>query len=339
METDQIFELLKPALNAGVPHESLLAYARWWQLEIYLREVVYTELKTALGAEWSNELHVDVPDRAERDAINSYMASADAEDLLSYADTSVLRKLIEKHWELFEPILPPRKRWEGTIETLLAIRHRIAHCRRLHGDDIQRLMQALRDFEAGAKAFYGSYTDTTGSLPGDRDPVAKAWVKQRHEAASRLIDHCEKNYETRFFLRYSLRPWAKPPEKEGAISGHRGAIWHAQWLTGGRELRPQELWRRLQPRTRELVLHLLVEPGGVTATFASLEPANEIANAIADLFEALIVTSRAYRHTGVDEEIREMRDSVAKLPPKVQYQGALSLFDPANPDVFTIFSA
>ena len=343
METDKTLELLRPALNSEVPHESLLAYARWWQLETYLREIIYTELRTALGPRWSDELRADVPDRAERDAINSYMASADADDLLSYADTSVHKELIEKHWELFSAILPPRKRWEGTVETLLAIRHRIAHCRRLHEDDIQRLTQALRDFEAGARIFYGTYTDTRRFHASDRDPVAKAWVKRRHKAAARLIEHCEQNYETRFSLSHSLRPWAKPPENDGVVNGHPGGIWYAQWLTGGRELNPELLWQRLRPKTQGLILHLLIEPGGVAATFPSLEPANEVADAIADLFEMLIVTSRVYRpesdFTSTGDKGIQMRKSVAKLPPKVQYQGVLSLFDSANPDNFPIFSA
>ena len=42
---------------------------------------------------------------AERDQINAYMASADADDVLAYLDVFGLFSLIDKHWELFEPSL------------------------------------------------------------------------------------------------------------------------------------------------------------------------------------------------------------------------------------------
>jgi hypothetical protein len=97
----------------AVPQAVLRTYARWWQIEIYLREVIYTELRTRYGKEWVGLLDPRAVDLVERDRRNFYMASADAEEVLAYLDTGALLKLIEGHWDLFEPILPPQVRWRG----------------------------------------------------------------------------------------------------------------------------------------------------------------------------------------------------------------------------------
>lgn len=336
-------ETVQRAIGSGTPAEAIACYARWWQLESYVREIVYTELRSAYGTSWSQEVGGRASSRAAGDRVNAYMASADAEDVLSYADASVLFKLIDKNWHLFEPVLLPKVRWQGQVDTLLAIRNRIAHCRRPHFDDLSRIELMLRDLETGARTFYGSYADTAHPLKSHRDPLVKAWVKRHHEAASRLIDHCERKYDTRFHLSYSVRPWAEAPEPKAAICGSEGVIWQAQWLLGAHEVDPGRLWKGLRPRTRELILHLLVEVTGITATFSALELSDEIADAIADVFDTLIMTSRPYELGGgldaVEVEVAQTRSKIERLPPKVQYQSALSMFDPLNPEAFTLFGS
>lgn len=343
MGAENRMEEVQRAIGSGTPAEAIACYARWWQLESYVREIVYTELRSAYGAAWSKEIGERASSRAAGDRVNYYMASADAEDVLSYADASVLFKLIDTHWHLFEEVLLPKVRWEGQVDTLLAIRNRIAHCRRPHADDLPRIELMLRDLEAGARAFYGSYADIAYPVKGRRDPLVKAWVKRHHPAAARLVEHCERNYDTRFQLGFSLRPWAETPGPKAAISGHEGAIWHAEWLLGGHEIDPERLWKALRSRTRELILHLLVEVGGITVTFSALEQSDEVADAIADVFDTLIMTSRRYQPggglEGIDAEIAHMRNEVGRLPAKVQYQSALSMFDPLNPEAFTLFGS
>jgi hypothetical protein len=67
----------------GVPPSALAVYGRWWQLETYLREVTYTELRAAFGTSWAKDAGEAAPTRAERDQINAYMASADADEPLA----------------------------------------------------------------------------------------------------------------------------------------------------------------------------------------------------------------------------------------------------------------
>lgn len=342
MWSENQMDEVQRAVGSGTSAEAIACYARWWQLESYVREIVYTELRSAYGAIWSKEIDGRASRRAVGDGVNSYMASADAEDVLSYADASTLFELIETHWHLFEEVLLPKVRWQGQIDTLLAIRNRIAHCRRPHSDDLPRIRLMLRDLEAGARVFYGSYAEAKYAIEAHRDPLVKAWVKRRHEAAARLIEHCERKYGTRFQLGYSRRPWAKTPGPKDAICGSEGLIWHARWFLD-RDIDPGRLWKRLRPRTRELILHMLVEVTGLTVTFSALEPGAEVADAIADVFDTLIMTSRQPQLSGslteVDAEIARMRKGVDDLPAKVQYQSALSMFDPFDPEAFTLFGS
>jgi hypothetical protein len=73
-------------LSSGVPPQALAFYGRWWQLETWLREMVYVELRSRYGLRWTDYLQGRVPKRAASDEDNAYMASADAGELITYAD-------------------------------------------------------------------------------------------------------------------------------------------------------------------------------------------------------------------------------------------------------------
>lgn len=280
-----------------MPASALHTYARWWQLETYLREVAYTELRCAYGKEWVEHLGEGAAIRAERDRVNDYMPSADDEELLAYTGVAKLFEMIEEHWELFEKVLPPQRRWAGTVDELEAIRHRNAHCRRPHADDLARLEQALRNLEPGALEFYGFYTGTLFPDGKSKDPLVRDWVGERHEAAARLIEHCRRNYDVQFRLRYSRRPWAGKVEKE--LSGKRGVLWQAQWLLGP-GLAPLEFWKELNPNVRDLIVHMLFDDVSVTATFAAVDESEAIADAIGHIFDTLIPVSRRSQRLAPD---------------------------------------
>ncbi len=331
---DSDLQTLGPAIRSGVPLSALAVHARWWQMERYLREIVYTELRAALGSVWTEELDAVVPKRAADDQINSYMATADADEVLAYADASVLFKLIDRHWDWFEPILLPKARWDGLVDTLRHIRHRSAHCRRPHRDDLGRLEQALRDLEAGARRFYGSYGSVDWARQG-KDPLIKAWVDERHEAAARLIEHCSRNYGTTFRLGHSLRPWASEPENDDSISGTSGILWQSTLILGETRTDPETLWAALSEETRDLVVHCLFGEHSVDTTFAATDDPGRIADAIGEIFDATIST----RPLGPAPGISDPPLSAEHLPPKAQLNSALALFDPLNPGAFTLFSA
>jgi hypothetical protein len=207
MATDKQSEILRGPIAGGVPPSALAVYGRWWQLETYLREVAYTELRAAFGASWAEHVGGAAATRAERDQINAYMASADADEPLAYADASVLFALVKNKWELFEPVLLPQVRWEGLVDELLSIRNRSAHCRRPHRDDLARLEQSLRNLEPGAREFYRSYTQAQRLRPDEEDPVVDAWLGKSHPSAQRLVEHGQEQYDVSFRLSISTRPW------------------------------------------------------------------------------------------------------------------------------------
>lgn len=105
------------------------------------------------------------------------------EDPLSYTQLSGLRQIIRQEWHLFAPYLPPRNKWEAKVEEVEQIRHRVAHFRAGHADDLSRVIQLLRDIAQGLWRFCTSYNDPQPVLPPSDDPVVSPL---RFTAASAL---------------------------------------------------------------------------------------------------------------------------------------------------------
>lgn len=325
-------------IEAGVPAQALAFYGRWWQLENWLREVAYVELFARHGSGWPTHLGERTIRRAAGEQRNAYMPTADADELLAYSDVGALFELIEEHWELFAPLLPPRRTWSGVADQLQQLRHRNAHLRRPHRDDLSRVEQALRDLEAGAWRFYSSYVDTH-RFPDSRDPLAKAWVKGRHSDAGRLLDHAERQYETRFGLWYSTRPWSGSVEKS-EFSGSAGVLVHAKWLVAGRELNVARLWREIteQAFDQGLLIHLLFELGHVTATFSALDGPEVVADAIGNVFDAILMSTVPFKRTDPDRWLERSLRGAELLPRKVRVDGPLVVIDPLQ-EPLSIFAA
>jgi Swt1-like HEPN len=332
---------LNEILGSRVPPDALAFYGRWWQLETWLRELVYVELRAKYGVSWTRHLEGRAPARAAGDTANAYMASADSGELLAYADVSDLFGLIEDQWAIFSPFLPPRRRWEGASDELRELRNRNAHCRRPHQDDLARLEQVLRNLEVGAQLFYTSYHDTH-PVYGSRDPVAQSWVEGGHETAQRLLDHADRQYDVRFRLSYSTRPWAAVPQDEDSLSGHEGVLWHAMWILSGREVNVAELWSEVaRPGLpRDALVHLLVNLGRVTATFAAVDDPDRVSDEIGHTFDDVLVVSREQdRAASTDEFVDRWTHGGEMLPRRVQTMSPLSLADEPSRSSISVFAA
>lgn len=329
---------LQRLIDAGVPAPALAFYGRWWQLENWLREVVYVELRARYGVHWTEHLEGPAQRRLDGDQRNAYMASADAEELLAYTDAGTLFDLIDDNWMLFEPLLPPRQRWQGRADELRELRNRNAHCRRPHSDDLARLEQTLRDLEQGAWRFYRSYVDAQRAS-GRAGPVGKAWLRGRHPTAQRLIGsgHAERKYETRFWLECSVRPWVVDPNA-GKMVGVHGVLWYARWSIGGHELNAADLWRRVERRNKpgRYLIHLLFELGSVVATFAAVDDPHEVADAIGETFDAILESARPFRGGAPDDWGRRSLRGADALPRRVQVGGPFTVVDPYQPP-FSLF--
>lgn len=133
-----------------LPGRVLDTYARLWQLETWLRRMVYVELRALKGDDWAAKIEKDKIEESQKaDKRLTHMLTPE-EDLLSYMQLSQIRQIIREDRRLFEPYLPPKNQWEAKIEEVEYIRHRIAHFRSSNEDDLQRVVQLLRDIVKGS---------------------------------------------------------------------------------------------------------------------------------------------------------------------------------------------
>jgi hypothetical protein len=157
-----------------VPKRALSTYARLWQFETWLRRMVYVELRALCGNNWNT----DMPQSAnsfESDKRLVHMPTPEM-NALSYAPLSVLKKAIENNWRVFEPYLPPDNIWKAKLEEISQIRHRVAHFRVGHEDDLRRVQQLLRDLDRGFWRFCTSYNASRPALPPSDDPVVSQFL-------------------------------------------------------------------------------------------------------------------------------------------------------------------
>jgi hypothetical protein len=242
------------------------------------------------------------------------MASPDAENLLAYIDLSELLELIDsdEHWRLFEDALLPRVRWRGFADELKELRHRSAHCRRPHGDDLARLELMLGNLESGARRALRTYGATEWPSEYPDDPVARSWIEREHPAARRLLDHAERNYETDFRLYYSVRPWceSQPPK----LSRKPGVIYHAEFvMRDGRTLSSDGFWHDgyLTRDDYELIVHVArTDPWDIAVTFAAVDDPGAIADCIGRCFDSVLTESNPYPDENILRTWMDDRDEL-----------------------------
>lgn len=156
-----------------VDERSLILYARLWQLEKWLREMVYVELKAKKGKSWFN--FNKTKNTYEADKALKHIPTAD-DNPLSFTTFAELVKLIQNNWDLFAEYLPPKHIWGVKLDEIIHIRNRVAHFRNGHIDDIERLLQLMRDVDNGFWKFCTDYNDLQPILPPERDIVAQKYV-------------------------------------------------------------------------------------------------------------------------------------------------------------------
>jgi hypothetical protein len=166
-----------------VPKSAQHLYRLAWQLESWLRIVVYVELRAA-RLDWEEPIKNSVPkwppasltnDKALHRMATPHQAS------LSYLSFGQLWSIISDaaNWSLFEPYFPPKSNVNVKIEEVKTIRNRVAHFREPHPNDVSRFALFLQDFEPGIRRFCERYC--VGKLPTDpaddrvTEELAKTW--------------------------------------------------------------------------------------------------------------------------------------------------------------------
>lgn len=325
------------AWGYGVPVEATALYGRWWELETWLRSLVYVELRARDGVRWADALSPTAAKRELKDRRHSYMATPDAQTRLAYLDVFDLLDLLDRNWDIFKDSLIERDVWSGRVLELRKIRNRIGHCRRPHADDLGRVEQTLRDLEPGAFRAIAAFNRQYEARDLD-DPLAEAWVRRAHGDAARLVDHANRQYEVRFVLRYSRRPWTTRTGPSEPISGRKGYLWHACWFLAGGYFDILPFWKDsyLNPRREMFVYACANAPVSLEVSFAAIDDPDAIADAIGNCFDALLIN---HHHGPVPEGLWEdWATRHTDLDPRVQVLTTWSIIDDSTVPV-TIFGA
>ncbi|MFG1954875.1 Swt1 family HEPN domain-containing protein [Micromonospora sp. NPDC048830] len=225
-------DLLELTLEVApdVPRRVMASYARLWQLETWLRQMVYVELRAAFGNSWQQQVAALPGHTLANDLRLTHMPTPE-QNPISYVTFSVLLKTVANNWKLFEPYLPPQNLWASKLEEVSQIRNRVAHFRLGHGDDLDRVLRFLRDIDQGFWKFCTSYNREIPVLPPTRDPVVKRFhplnqfpfveVEKRKWAMSGTVGSGEAFTVAINAIR---RPW-RTTSASGRISGQEGYLY------------------------------------------------------------------------------------------------------------------
>lgn len=285
---------------------SLALYARWWQLQNWLRDLIYVELRANYGMEWA---HV-VSGRTDNSVQHAFPPDAGSTDStgLFNLEHKALCGVIDQHRRLFDHALPGEVTWKSAQDAIQGISHRVALTLPPLRDDLNRIELLLRDLERGAFITCASYNDLVDPAPDmEGDPVVRGWIAGEHEAA-RLIEHAERQYDTSFRLQISRRPWARLPRDSRDASG---VLWHAIFILHDRTraISLRRLWAQVASSFINLFLvHVLCDdPYHVDFVFSAADDSQSIAEAIAAAFE--IILNSAGPRIGPDAYYRFQRQA------------------------------
>jgi hypothetical protein len=173
-------------LPTGQSPEVVRGYCLVHQIENWFRELVYLELKAHFALNWWSTARKAIERSksgglpAERslkaDKAHPHMSTPE-NDPLWYLSFDSLLKIVfdEELWPLFHPYLTTKQLLRAKVEEIKPIRNRIAHCRSLHADDLDRLEVFVRDMDQGFWKFCTSYNNERAILAGlKNDPVYKS---------------------------------------------------------------------------------------------------------------------------------------------------------------------
>lgn len=264
---------LAVAAARGVSVDALQIYAECWTLERWLRELLYLELRACHGYNWRAQLE----DRRESDRMSAerdgffYMPSDEISAPLAFLGLNELLKTLDKNWKILEPSLLPKKVWEGKIHEAKAIRNRMAHFRKPHRDDVDRLRQLRHDLEAGARSAILSYTRTFRPDPKTSPIISRI---EADPVFGDLCSHADRFYDMAFDLRYSRRPWASAAV---AACGTPGILWEAVFYFRSTARRgippPADVWQspQLQGHLPWIVFIVVPGPGEFRVTLPAVD--------------------------------------------------------------------
>ena len=317
--TEDARESLEATWDCGVPGEASALHGRCWQLETWLRTLAYVELRARFAGGWLKEVSERAQAHARAEAQLTHMESPDSNLILSYLDVTALYELINAHWELFRDSLLDAEVWQGRVRELKQIRHRIAHFRRPHADDLPRIAQTLRDLDRPAVRAVQAYRTRYSCPPEFDDPLVVAWMRDDHHLAH-LKDHALRRYDADVRITFSRRPWAKLISEVDTITGEPGYLWHVEFSMHRMGVSPRKLWENsyldLSQARDHLVFLTLDGPSNADFAFPAASEPGSLANDISNCIQAILNSVQVIEN--YDSFYRPYRKPSLGLDPRVQ---------------------
>ena len=329
-------------LPSGTSPDALRGYCLFYQLERWLREMVYLELKAHFGENWWTEAEqalkrsrgggIPAARSLRADKRHPHMSTPENDPLWFLSLDSLTKIILDKKlWRLFGSYLTTKSLVKAKFDEIAPIRNRIAHYRALHKDDIDRIVAVLRDIDEGFWRFCTSYNNNKWFVPPHtKDPVFEHFADRQHRGMSKTSDGkwvgpvgiligVDVNIE----LLYSFRPSARA--RKTRIGGHRGALYDftfsaAHHHDGSRILDYPRIISATRHHHRSLI-HILLDSfqSRLRVTFPAVAPSGDIIQA-AEAFYAACLHNRGgiyYRRSKKDAspEESDLREYEENLRP------------------------
>ncbi len=209
-----------------------------WQLELWMREIVYVELR-AHYADWRSEVARIVrnwpPPSQANDKRLTHMRTRH-DNGISYLSLGELLQIIDKHWSLFAFYFPPQNIFVSRMSEISQIRHRIAHFRDPHATDLERVTLFLKDLDQGFWRFATAYSVTkTRAADSPSDSVNdyfdgthdRRWLVEMRTLDAGWRYAGDGDPRLHFDLSCSMRPTF---ERNGSsLVGRAGLLYHAKF--------------------------------------------------------------------------------------------------------------
>ena len=289
-----------------VPAESQRLYRMCWQLENWLRTIVYVELR-ANQVDWENAIRRKAQDWPPRSLSNDkdlhHMATPH-QAALSYLTFGQLWDVVSstEHWELFAPYFPPKDNAQVRIAEVKAIRNRTAHFREPHSQDTARLELFMRDMESGIRRFCTRYT--AEKVPSD-------------PAADAVSNALEQDWDYIGYGIELMRPhgWLYAPgahrmdplmnaqldmltHKNYSAGSLQGVIYRVTLHPGNRRDRPSDtvgIFNRTKSLHQDIIHFIVSAPGGdVSVTIPAIHGTEKTAELVAAFLRAGLEATRGH---------------------------------------------
>lgn len=312
-------DLLELTVDAApdAPRRVVATYVRLWQLETWLRQMVYVELRAAFGNNWQQQISALPGHTLANDLRLTHMPTPE-QNPISYVTFSVLLKTIDNNWKFFEPYLPPQNLWASKLVEVSQIRNRVAHFRLGHGDDLDRVLRFLRDIDQGFWKFCTSYNREIHVLPPTRDPVVKRFYPLNQFGFAKVgkrewaMVGTTIGSDAAFTVAISAiqRPW-RTNRASGRIAGQEGYLYDV--VITGLDRRTFDYRRYLQDteRLHGDIVHICLDAlnGNVRMTMPAVLGTRQVNKTIQGLIDwvpnSLHRSSKIENHTEENERLAQ----------------------------------